>query len=161
MLKVKNMGEAVVGLADKAFGLALEAGGTIMDNERLKEAGRKRQDAGSDRLTAFEEEVKAAGRMGEREAQERRQRAFQPADARSSGVVTEPSAPRAAAETAKGTVKQIAGKISGSDDLEEEGRAQREKGSAEGQAAKHEAKAEARRTKADAEKNASERLRRA
>ena len=83
MLKVSDIKEVGVGLADKTVGLIIEVAGTVTGSERLKGAGRDRQDAGSERLRAVEEEVKATRRRTRAEIEETRQRMHQPADARS------------------------------------------------------------------------------
>lgn len=59
MLKLRDVAEAGSALVEKGFGLALEAAGTVIGNDRLRDAGRTRQEAGSERLMAFEEEAKA------------------------------------------------------------------------------------------------------
>lgn len=160
MLRVQEIGQVAVGFGEKVFGLSLELAGTVMGNERLRDRGRSFEEAGDERLRSAEEEIKAAARQAEAKTHEAKQRAAQAGDGgrgsrKSPG--TDPSGPRAAAETAKGAVKEVAGKVTGSDRLEDEGREQRERGKDEGQAAKHDAKATAHREKADAHREAADR----
>ncbi|MBI2704540.1 MAG: CsbD family protein [Actinobacteria bacterium] len=54
-------------------------------------------------------------------------------------------------EDVKGKAKQVAGEVSGNDDLEREGRAQQDKATNERDVAEHEAKAEASRAGAEAD----------
>jgi uncharacterized protein YjbJ (UPF0337 family) len=160
-MRVKNIGQAGYAIGDKGFGLALEAVGTFSGNDRLKQAGRQRQEAASERLTAFEEEARAAARAAKAELNEKRQMAHQDQGGRSRGrnIARDPSGSHAAAEGAKGVVKQAAGKVLRSEDMESEGDAQRDKARDEAAAAKHESKATAHRKKAEAHAETSERLR--
>lgn len=161
MLRIRELTQAVRGFGEKLVGLNLEMVGTLVGNDRLKNTGRDLGDAGSERLRATEEEIKAAARQAEAKGHETRQRAFQSGDGRSrdTGVGDDPSAARAAAESVKGTVKEAAGRVAGSRDLAEEGREQRERGRDEGAAAKHETKAGAHREKAEVHREAAERRR--
>jgi uncharacterized protein YjbJ (UPF0337 family) len=54
-------------------------------------------------------------------------------------------------EDAKGRVKEVAGRVSGNDRLEEEGQAQQDKAANQREVAKHEAEADAARGKAKAD----------
>jgi uncharacterized protein YjbJ (UPF0337 family) len=60
-------------------------------------------------------------------------------------------------EDVKGKVKEVAGRVTGRDDLEDEGEAQQEKAGAKRDVAEHEAKAEAGRAKAE-EREAEQRV---
>src|SRR5687768_6846629 len=122
MLTATDLKDAVLGLGEKTFGLVLEAAGTITGNERLCESGRRYEEAGSERLSAVQEEAKATTRMGRARAAEARERSFQddPGPRRSG---SEPSGARAAGEGAKGALKQVAGAVTGDEDMREEGRA--------------------------------------
>ena len=75
--------------------------------------------------------------------------------------MTEESGPKAGmdgiVEDVKGKVKEVAGRVTGSDELEDEGQAQQEKASAKRDVAEHEAKAEAKRAEAS-EKEAEQRM---
>jgi uncharacterized protein YjbJ (UPF0337 family) len=157
-MRVNVVGQVVRGFGEKVVGLNLELAGTIFGNERLRNAGRNLEDAGGERLQAVEEEVKGAGRQAQAKQHEAREAAQQRGGGdggRTTGA--KPSPARAAAESTKGAVKEVAGKVTGSDALEEEGRQQRERGKDEGAAAKHDAKAAAHREKADAERDLAER----
>jgi uncharacterized protein YjbJ (UPF0337 family) len=151
MLKFADVGQLGMGLADKAVGLVFEAAGTVTGNERLKGAGRARQDAGSERLMAVEEETKSTSREAEAEAQEQRQKAHQPVDKRSSGrsFDAQSSAAAGTAEKVKGLAKEGFGKVTGNEEMKSEGEAQQDKADAQIQAGKHEAKAELHRKKAE------------
>jgi uncharacterized protein YjbJ (UPF0337 family) len=159
MLRVRDVGQAVQGFGEKVIGLNFEFVGTIVGNDRLRDRGRSFSEAGDERLRSVEREAKAAARQAEAKGHEAKQRAHQGNGRRTSSRSTggEPSAPRAVAETAKGAVKEVAGKVSGSDRLEDEGREQRERGKDEGAAAKHEAKAGAHREKAEIHRDIAER----
>src|SRR5687767_11627170 len=104
MLKISDVREAGVGLVDKSAGLVMEVVGTVVGSDRLKDAGRHRQEAGSERLFAIEEDAKATRYAGEAEASEQRQRANQDPRARSKGrgVRDQASAGSAVAENVKG-----------------------------------------------------------
>lgn len=151
MLKLSDVSQLGMGLADKSIGLMFEAAGTIVGSERLKEAGRARQEAGSERLMAVEEETKSTSRAAEAEAQESRQKQHQPFDRRSAGrsFGDQDSAASGATEKVKGLAKQGLGKVTGNEDLRAEGEAQQDKAEAQGQAAKHAAKAEFHKKKAE------------
>lgn len=69
------------GVADKAVGLGKETLGTLLDNDRLVEAGEAQQDRAKEQLRALREEAKAQAKESEAELQERRQRAAQRAKA--------------------------------------------------------------------------------
>lgn len=156
---IKSVTETVRGLGEKVVGLNLEVAGTIFRNDRLREGGRHLGAAGDERLSAGREDTKAAGRQAEAKVHEREQQAHQSGSTRSAkSPGTDPSARRAAAESAKGAVKQAAGKVIGSDDLEDEGREQRERGSDESAAVKHETKADIHRKKAGTHRQAAERV---
>jgi uncharacterized protein YjbJ (UPF0337 family) len=161
MLRGRQLVNAAVGIGDKVVGLMMEAAGTFTGSDRLKDAGRVREEAGDERLTALEEEVKAGARKARAVAGERRQQAFQDPSDRStrSRIGEDASAGHGAAERAKGTVKQAVGAVAGQDDLRREGEAQKAKGRDETQAAKHEAKADVHDKEADIAKAASERMR--
>jgi hypothetical protein len=162
MLRVREVTQVGRAFGEKSVGMSLELFGTIVGNDRLKDSGRQLEEAANERLRAVEEEAKAASRQTQARAHETKQRAYQSDDqmSKDKGPGTDPSAGRAAAETAKGAVKEVAGKIGRSDALEKEGKEQRERGKDEGAAAKHEAKGEAHREKADAHREVSDRLRR-
>jgi len=159
MLRVREVAQVGRAFGEKSAGLSLELFGTIVGNSRLKDSGRQLGEAGNERLRAVQEEAKAAGRQAEAKAHETKQRAYQKDNGRSKGPGGDPSPGRAVAETAKGAVKEVAGKISGSDDLKHEGREQKERGKDEGAAAKHEAKGAVHREKADAHRETADRLR--
>jgi uncharacterized protein YjbJ (UPF0337 family) len=151
LLKLADVSQLGMGLADKSIGLVFEAAGTIAGSERLKEAGRARQEAGSERLMAVEEDLKSTSRAAEAEAQERRQKQHQPVDRRSSGTSfgDQDSPASGAAEKVKGLAKQGLGKVAGNDEMKAEGEAQQDKAEAQTQSAKHEAKAEFHKKKAE------------
>jgi uncharacterized protein YjbJ (UPF0337 family) len=153
MLKIRDVGQLGMGLADKGIGLTFETVGTLIGNRRLKEAGRTRQEAGSERLMAVEEETKSTSRASEAVAQEMRQKQHQPPESRSSGrsLGDQPSIASGAAEKAKGIAKEGLGKVTGNEDMRAEGEAQQDKAEAQAQAEKHESKAEFHRKKAEAE----------
>jgi uncharacterized protein YjbJ (UPF0337 family) len=158
MLKVTDVKELGVGLADKTIGLVLEVTGTIAGNERLKEAGRDRQEAGTERLKAVEEELKATRRRASAEIQESRQKMHQPADKRSSGrsFDDQASVGSATAEKVKGAAKKGFATITGNEEMKEEAEAQQDKAAEQAQAAKHEARSEFHEQKAEAAKRVSE-----
>jgi uncharacterized protein YjbJ (UPF0337 family) len=162
MLKVSDVKEATQGVADKAVGLLLEVAGTFASNDRLKQAGRDRQDAGRERLEALEEETKASSRASEAKMKEQRQKSYQPADRRTSGrdIGEQDSAAAATAEKIKGVAKEGFATVTGNDEMKREAEAQREKASAQGQAAKHDVRAAEHRQRAEASYRASERERR-
>jgi uncharacterized protein YjbJ (UPF0337 family) len=151
MLKLADVTQLGKGLADKTIGLAFEAAGTIAGSQRLKEAGRTRQEAGTERLMAVEEDLKSTSRAAEAEAQERRQKQHQPVDKRSSGKSfgDQDSPASGAAEKVKGLAKEGFGKVTGNENLKAEGEAQQDKAEAQAQSAKHEAKAEFHKKKAE------------
>jgi len=151
MLKVNDVKDVGRGIADKTVGLVFEVAGTVTGNDRLKQAGRDRQDAGTERLTSVEEEAKATSRAGEARAQESRQRAHQPVNKRSFGrpIDEQDNAAGGVAEKAKGVVKKGVATVTGNEEMKAEADAQQEKGHAQTQAAKHEAKAELHEKKAD------------
>jgi uncharacterized protein YjbJ (UPF0337 family) len=152
MLKPRDISQLGMGLADKTIGLVFEATGTIVGSERLKEAGRTRQEAGTERLMAVEEETKATSRSAEAKAQERRQKQFQPPSKRSPGraIDDQASAASGIAEKVKGATKQGLGVVTGNEDMRAEGEAQQDKAEAQTQARKHEAKSEFHEKKAEA-----------
>ena len=157
MLRVRDAAQVARGIGEKVVGLNLEVAGTLLGSERLRDRGLSYEKAGDERLRAAEEEAKAAGRQAEARTHETRQRARQsdPGPTKSPG--RDPSPARAAAESTKGAVKEVAGKVTGSDRLEDEGREQRERGKDEAAAAKHDAKAAAHREKADIHRDAADR----
>jgi len=161
MLKVADVRELTAGIADKTVGLVLEVAGTFSGNERLKQAGRERQDAGKERLMAVEEETKATSRAAEAKTQESRQKAHQPAEDRSAGrdFEDQDSAAAATAEKIKGVAKKGFATVTGNEEMKAEADAQREKAEAQGQAAKHDLKAATHREKAEASYRTSERER--
>src|ERR1043166_9033648 len=107
MLTLKDAREVGMGLADKTIGLVFELTGTLSGSERLKDAGRARQEAGSERLMAVEEEDKATSRATEARGQEERQKRHQDPDHRSSGrsIGNQASIASGAAEKVKGLAK--------------------------------------------------------
>jgi uncharacterized protein YjbJ (UPF0337 family) len=151
MLKLADVSQLGMGLADKTVGLVFEAAGTITGSDRLKEAGRARQEAGSERLMAVEEELKSTSRAAEAEAQERRQKQHQPVEKRSSGrAFSDQDSPASgAAEKVKGLAKEGLGTVTGNENMKAEGEAQQDKAEAQAQSAKHEAKAEFHKKKAE------------
>lgn len=157
MLRVRDAAQVVRGFGEKVVGLNLEVAGTLLGNDRLSDRGRSFEKAGGERIRAAEEETKATARQAEARFHESKQRAYQsdPGPTKSPG--RDPSPGRAAAESAKGAVKEVAGKVSGSDRLEAEGREQRERGKDEAQAAKHDAKAAAHREKAEVHRDIADR----
>ncbi len=162
MLNVRDAREVGVGLADKAVGLVFEVAGTISGNERLKEAGRHRQDAGTEKLRAVEEEVKATrGRVGA-EIAENRQKANQPADRRSIGrsISDQDNPLEATAERVKGAAKKGFATVTGNERMKEEAEAQQDKASEQLQAAKHEARSALHEQRAEQARRSSERERR-
>lgn len=162
MLKVKDAREVGVGLADKAVGLVFEVAGTIAGNERLKEAGRDRQESGTEKLRAVEEEVKATRRRTSAKIAESRQRANQPVDKRSAGpdLSDQDSPLEAASEKVKGVAKKGFATVTGNEQMKEEAEAQQDKASEQAQAAKHEARSELHEQRADQAYRSSERERR-
>ena len=162
MLNVKDAKEVGVGLADKAVGLAFEVAGTITGNERLKESGRDRQDAGTEKLRAVEEEVKATRRRAGAEIAENRQKANQPADRRSVGrSISDQDNPfEATAEKVKGAAKKGFATVTGNERMKEEAEAQQDKASEQLQAAKHEARSALHEQRAEQARRSSERERR-
>jgi hypothetical protein len=162
MLRVREVTQVGRAFGEKSFGMGLEFFGTIVGNDRLKDSGRQLEESANERLRAVEEEVKSASRQAKARAHETKQRAYQSDDqmSKNKGPGGDPSPGRAVAETAKGAVKEVAGKVGRSEALEKEGKEQRERGKDEGAAAKHEAKASAHREKADVHKETSDRLRR-
>lgn len=161
MLRVRDVAQVGRAFGEKSFGVGLELFGTVVGNDRLKDSGRQLEEAANERLRSIEEEAKSASRQAQARAHETKQRAYQSGDqmSKDKGPGADPSAGRATAETAKGAVKEVAGKITRSEALEDEGREQRERGKDEGAAAKHETKAAAHREKADAHRATSDRLR--
>jgi len=162
MLKVHDIKELGVGLADKTVGLVFEATGTLTGNQRLKESGRDRQEAGTERLRAVEEEVKATRRQAAAEAQEYRQKAHQPIEKRSPGrdIRDQDNPAVAAAEKVKGAAKKGFATVTGNENMKEEAEAQMDKASEQAQAAKHEARSELHEKKAEQAYRQSERERR-
>ena len=69
------------GVTDKAVGLAKETLGTLLNNERLEQAGEAQQDRAREQLKALRAEVKAQKKEAEAEAQEQRQKVAQRAKA--------------------------------------------------------------------------------
>ncbi|HJT37520.1 MAG TPA: hypothetical protein VJ818_03760 [Actinomycetota bacterium] len=162
MLTVKDAKEVGVGLADKTIGLVFEMAGTIAGNERLKEAGRDRQEAGTEKLRAVEEEVKATRRRTNAEIAESRQKANQPPEKRSSGrsISDQDSPLEAAAEKVKGAAKKGFATVTGNEQMKDEAEAQQDKAAEQAQAAKHEARSELHERRAEQAMRSSERERR-
>jgi len=162
MLKVSDIKEVGVGLGDKTLGLAFEVAGTIAGNERLKEAGRDRQEAGTERLRAVEEELKATRRRTAAEIQEGRQKLHQPAEGRSSGhsLSDQDSVASATAEKVKGAAKKGFATVTANEEMKKEADAQQDKAAEQAQAAKHEARSDLHERKAEQAYRASERERR-
>lgn len=153
MASVSELQEASIGLGDKAFGLAREAIGTLLGNDKLAEEGRAQQDKGSERLNAIKHEVKADAYRAKANASEEVERAHQDSPgARKEG--------NGLVERLKGQAKETVGAISNDDKLKREGQAQQERGEAKTDAMKEEAKAEAARARsraADARQQVAER----
>jgi uncharacterized protein YjbJ (UPF0337 family) len=150
-LKMQDAPELLIGLGDKAAGFFQELAGIMFGIDRWREAGRERQQAGTERLISIEEDAKATRYEGEARVNEQRQRTHQDPDKRSSQRI-EVTASSAVAEKVKGTAKRAAGAAVGDEQLRAEGEAQQDKAEAQGQAVKHEVKAEVQREKADAER---------
>jgi len=161
MLKVTDVKEVGVGFADKTIGLFLEVTGTLAGNERLKDAGRDRQEAGTEKLRAVEEELKATRRRTAAEIQESGQKIHQPADRRSTGRRFDDRASigSAAAEKVKGAAKKGFATITANEEMKEEAEAQQDKAAEQAQAAKHQARSELHEKKAEQAFRASERER--
>ena len=162
MLKVTDMKDVGVGIADKTIGLLIEVTGTVTGSERLKEAGRDRQEAGTEKLRAVEEEVKATRRRAAAKIDESRQRAHQPVNKRSAGpsLSEQDSLLEAATEKVKGAAKKGFATVTGNEQMKEEAEAQQDKAAEQAQAAKHEARSEIHERKAEQAYRTSERERR-
>ncbi len=65
------------GLGDKVVGLNKEVIGTLVNSERLQEAGEAQQAKGSEALKALRKEAEAEGRERKADAFEQRQRVAQ------------------------------------------------------------------------------------
>ncbi|MGZ4121495.1 MAG: hypothetical protein ACXVQS_12625 [Actinomycetota bacterium] len=162
MLKVQDIKEVGVGIADKTIGLLVEVTGTLAGNERLKESGRDRQEAGKEKLLAVEEEAKATRRRAAARTEEARQRSHQEPGQRSGGeriLSREASPGAAAAERVKGTAKKGLATVTGNEQMKAEADAQQEKADQEAQASKHEGRAALHERKAEAAQRSSERER--
>jgi uncharacterized protein YjbJ (UPF0337 family) len=157
MLRVRDAAQVGAGIGEKVFGLSLEVAGTLIGNERMRDRGRRWGEAGTERLRAVEEEIASASRRAEARAHEAKERTYRSGRSSNRGPGEGASAPRAAAESVEGTVKELAGKAIGSDALRDEGREQKERGKDEAEAADHEAKARVHREKAAALREAAER----
>lgn len=162
VLKIQDIKEVGVGITDKTVGLLVEVTGTLTGNERLKEAGRDRQEAGSEKLLAVEEEVKATRRRAMARTEEARQRAHQDPSRRSGEriLTREGGAGEAAAEKVKGAAKKGFATITGNEDMKAEADAQQQKANEQAQAAKHEARSAMHERKAEASERSAERERR-
>jgi uncharacterized protein YjbJ (UPF0337 family) len=69
------------GIADKAFGLAKEALGVLLGNERLQDEGEAQQERATAELKALREELKAQKKDAKATAMEKRERTAQRAKA--------------------------------------------------------------------------------
>jgi uncharacterized protein YjbJ (UPF0337 family) len=69
------------GVTDKAVGLGKETLGTLLDNDRLVEAGEAQQDRAKEQLKALRQEARAEAKQADAELHEKRQRAAQRAKA--------------------------------------------------------------------------------
>lgn len=65
------------GLVDKVTGLGKEIMGTVLDNDRLSEAGEAQQAKGTEKLKALKQEAKAEAKEAKAEAFEKEQKAAQ------------------------------------------------------------------------------------
>jgi uncharacterized protein YjbJ (UPF0337 family) len=162
MLKVTDAKEVGIGLADKTVGLLFEVAGTIAGNRRLKDAGRDRQEAGTEKLRAVEEEIKATRRRTAAEINESRQRSHQPVNKRSAGPgLSEQDSPlEATAEKVKGAAKKGFATMTGNEEMKKEADAQQDKAAEQAQAAKHEARSELHERRSEQAMRSSERERR-
>jgi hypothetical protein len=68
-------------VADKAVGLGKELVGTLLNNDRLCEAGEAQQDRAREQLQALREEAKAQAKEARADLDEQRQKAAQRAKA--------------------------------------------------------------------------------
>lgn len=133
------------GVSDKLVGLAKEATGVIINNDRLQKTGEAQQERATENLKALRDEAKA-------EAKDRKAHSIaktQDGDA-GSGVVAE----------VKGRAKEVAGSVVGDDDLKSDGQADQERGATERKATKDRASAkvhDARAKAAEKEQDAAER----
>ena len=71
----------VRGFADKLVGLNVEWVGTVINNDRLQEAGEAQQARGTENLKALRQEAKAEAKEAKARANEARQRTAQRARA--------------------------------------------------------------------------------
>ncbi|MBA2281287.1 MAG: CsbD family protein [Acidimicrobiia bacterium] len=65
------------GVTDKAIGLGKELVGTLLDNDRLVQAGEAQQERATEQLKALRKQIEAQAHEAEAELQERRQKAAQ------------------------------------------------------------------------------------
>lgn len=69
----------LTGLADKVTGLGKEIMGSVLDNDRLSEAGEAQQAKGTEKLKALKQETKAEAKETKAEGYEKEQKAAQKA----------------------------------------------------------------------------------
>ena len=124
------------GVSDKFVGLAKEATGVIINNSSLQKAGEAQQDRATENLKALRKEAEAESKDRKSDAIAKSQR-----NSSGSGVFAE----------AKGRIKETAGSVAGDRDLQDDGRADQQRGAADRQStqAKTEAKAHSAKAKAD------------
>lgn len=127
------------GVSDKFVGLAKEATGVVINNNRLQKAGEAQQDRATETLKALRKEAEA-------EAKDRKSGAIarSQGDSSGAGVFAE----------AKGRVKQAAGSLSGDRDLQDDGEADQQRGAADRESTKAKAEAKAHSAKAKADEKA-------
>ncbi len=65
------------GLVDKVVGLGKEIAGTVLNRDRLKQAGQVQQEKGTERLKAVQAELKADTHQAKATAAERTQKSAQ------------------------------------------------------------------------------------
>ena len=164
MAGIQEFQTAATALTEKAIGLTREVVGTFFNNENLKRAGQAQQRKATEKLEAAEQELKADKERAEAFVKEKQQGAYQDPDRRKgsdelrAGGATD--AAGAVGEKVKGTLKSVAGSVTGNDDLRKEGEVQQDKADAKGRVAKREGEAEAARGKAkiaESEQRAAER----
>ena len=163
MASIQHLQTAATALTEKAIGLTREVVGTFINNDSLKRAGQAQQRKATERLEAAEQELKADKERAVAVAKEKQQGRYQDPDDRQSssglGRGGAAEAAGAAAEKVKGTLKSVAGSVTGNENLRKEGDVQQDKADAKGRIAKREGEAEAARAKAklaEAEQRAAE-----
>ncbi|MDQ6784444.1 MAG: CsbD family protein [Actinomycetota bacterium] len=129
------------GVSDKFVGLAKETTGVIINNSGLQKAGEAQQDRATETLKALRKEAEA-------ETKSRKSDSIAKGQGKSSGggVFAE----------AKGKVKEAAGRSVGNRDLQDDGEADQQRGSADRQSAKAKTEAKAHSAKAKVDEKAQE-----